>query len=95
MLIEITGVTSGQSPYDVFLCNPDLTSCFYISGNTIIPPSVIIDTQNYFPNEFLLNLKIIDTNGCTFIKTIDCPDGKAFQDDILFIFMDDIRYYFQ
>jgi len=37
MLIEITGVTSSQSPYAVFLCNSDLTSCFYVSGNTSIP----------------------------------------------------------
>ena len=66
MTIEITGTTGGQSPYDIFLCNTGGTSCFYISGNTNIPPSIIIDSDNYFPNEDSLLLRIIDTNGCVF-----------------------------
>jgi|LauGreDrversion4_2_1035121.scaffolds.fasta_scaffold00973_12 hypothetical protein len=72
MIIEITGVTSGQSPYDVFLCNTGGTSCFYISGNTTIPPTIYIDSNNYFPNEDTLMVRIIDSNGCVFEEIKDC-----------------------
>ena len=60
MLIEITGVTSGNSPYDIYLCTWDLSSCFFISGSTTIPPTVTINTDNYFPNNELLQIKIVD-----------------------------------
>ena len=64
MIIDITGVTSGTSPYDVFLCTWDLSSCFFVSGSVAIPPTVQIDSDNFFPNEELLQLKIIDGAGC-------------------------------
>jgi hypothetical protein len=72
MIIQITGVTSGTSPYDVFLCNWDLSSCFYISGYTNIPPTVYIDSDNYFPNLELLQIKIIDGAGCVFVDPQAC-----------------------
>ena len=72
MIIDITGVTSGTSPYDIFLCDWTLTSCFYISGVTNIPPNVYIDSDNYFPNLELLQLKIIDGIGCVFVEPQPC-----------------------
>jgi hypothetical protein len=72
MIIEITGVTSGTSPYDIFLCNWDLTSCFYVSGVTAIPPNVYINSDNYFPNLELLQIKIIDGTGCVFVDPQPC-----------------------
>lgn len=77
MLIEITGVTSGQSPYDIFLCNTGGTSCFFVSGNTFIPPSINIDTQNYFPSEDTLLVRLIDTNGCVYDEIQDCSSGST------------------
>jgi hypothetical protein len=77
MVIEITGVTSGQSPYDIFLCNTGGTSCFFVSGNTNIPPSVIIDSENYFPNEEVLLVRLIDTNGCVYDEIQDCSSGST------------------
>jgi hypothetical protein len=77
MILEITGVTSGQSPYDIFLCNTGGTSCFFISGNTFIPPNVLIDTQNYFPNEETLLLRLIDTNGCVHDEIQNCASGAT------------------
>jgi len=75
MIIEITGVTSGQSPYDIFLCNTGGTSCFFVSGNCSIPPSVIIDSDNYFPSEETLLLRLIDTNGCVHDEIQNCLTG--------------------
>ena len=64
MILDITVVTSGTSPYDIFLCTWDLNNCFFVSGSTSIPPTIQIDSDNFFPNEDLLQLKIIDGNGC-------------------------------
>jgi len=73
MIIYVTGVTSGTSPYDVFLCNTGYTSCFLISGSCQIPPTVVINTNYFFPNYNYLGLKIVDTNGCIFTKNQICP----------------------
>jgi len=94
MIIEITGTTSGQSPYDVFLCDPTNTGCFFVSGNTFIPPNVIIQTENYFPGEQILYIRLLDTNGC--LKSYELVCGqKLFQDGFGFSFMNDSRYVFQ
>ena len=95
MIVQITGSTSGQSPFDVFLCDSTNTSCFYVSGLTYLTPVVIFDTNNYFPNENVLYLKVIDSLGCTFIEKLDCGEGKMYQDGIYVKFMDGVGYYFQ
>jgi hypothetical protein len=95
MIIQITGDTGGVEPYDIFLCDPTNTSCFYVSGLTNIPATVEINTDNYFPDEVVLYIKIIDVNGCTYTKEINCEGQKAFQDFIYFNFMDGVGYYFQ
>ena len=95
MIIQITGDTGGVEPYDIFLCDPTNTSCFYVSGLTSIPATVEINTDNYFPNETVLYIRIIDINGCLYSKEIDCECQKAFQDLIFFNFMDGVGYYFQ
>jgi hypothetical protein len=95
MIVQITGDTGGLEPYDIFLCDPTNTGCFYISGLTNIPATVEINTQNYFPNENFLYLRIVDTNGCVYSTVLDCAGQKAFQDDIYFNFMDGFGYIFQ
>jgi hypothetical protein len=94
MIIEITGVTSGQSPYDIFICDSTNTSCFFVSGNTYIPPSVIINTDDYFPYQQSLYVRIVDTNGCVSNNFIFCGQ-KVYQDSNYFIFMDGNNYIFQ
>ena len=64
MIIEITGVTSGLTPFDVYLCDTGYTSCFLISGSCIIPPTIVINTNLYFPNQNEVGIKLIDSNGC-------------------------------
>lgn len=95
MIVQITGFTSSLPPFDIFLCDPTNTSCFFVSGLTEIPPSIIIDTEDYFPNEIYLYLKIIDINGCIYTSPLDCDIvGKVFQDLFYFKFMDDEKYYY-
>jgi hypothetical protein len=95
MVIQITGDTGGFEPYDIFLCDPTNVACFYISGLTSIPATVVINTESYFPNETFLYLRIVDTNGCIYSTIIDCLGQKSFQDDIYFNFMDGFGYIFQ
>jgi hypothetical protein len=72
MIIQITGVTSGTSPYDVFLCDTGYTSCFLISGSCQIPPTVVVNTDYFFPNYYYVGLKLVDTNGCIFTQNQVC-----------------------
>ncbi len=95
MIVQITGDTGGLEPYDIFLCDPTNTGCFYISGLTYIPATVEFNTQYYFPNETFLYLKIVDTNGCVYLTPLNCNPQKAFQDTIYFNFMDGTNYIFQ
>jgi hypothetical protein len=94
MIVEITGVTSGQAPYDIFICDSTNTSCFFVSGNTSVPPSVVFDTDNFFPYEQTLYVRLIDTNGCVTNNFLVC-NQKIYQDSIPFIFMDGNNYLFQ
>jgi hypothetical protein len=64
MIIDVTGVTSGSSPYLVYLCDWNLSSCFFITGVTSIPPTIQIDSNYYFPGLQLLKVKIFDNDGC-------------------------------
>jgi hypothetical protein len=72
MIIEITGVTNGVGPYDVYLCDWTLNGCFYISGVTNIPPTVTVDSDNYFPGLDQLKVKIVDNGGCVSIINTSC-----------------------
>jgi len=94
MNVEITGVTSGQPPYDIFICDSTNTSCFFVSGNTFIPPIVIFDTDDFFPYEQHLHIRLIDTNGCVYDNILVC-NQKIYQDSFPFIFMDGNNYLFQ
>ncbi len=71
MFIEISGVTNGTGPYDIYLCTWNLLSCFYVSGVTTIPPNIVVNSDNYFPNLELLKLKIVDNYGC--VEIIETP----------------------
>ena len=72
MIIDVTGVTSGSSPYLIYLCDWDLSSCFFITGVTTIPPIVQIDSNYYFPGLQLLKVKIFDRKGCFEIIDVPC-----------------------
>ena len=87
MLITITGITSGSSPYNIYICDSNNTACFYVSGVTSIPPSVVIDTDNFFPNAPAVYLKILDGTLCEKLYLLECGVYNL-QDTNIFIFMD-------
>lgn len=87
MLIEVTGVTSGTSPYNIYICDSNNTACFFITAVTSFNPSVIIDTDNFFPNSPAVYLKILDGGSCEKLYLLECG-VYIFQDGNVFLFMD-------
>lgn len=55
---NITGVT----PYDVYICQPDGSACFFI--NTISTTPYIFDIPEPYNTGLAYMLKIIDTQNC-------------------------------
>jgi len=59
--VTINGIT-GQSPYDVYICQSNGTGCFYISTTSVIP--YVFDIPAPYNNSVAYMLKVIDTNNC-------------------------------
>lgn len=59
--VTISGIT-GQSPYDVYVCQTGGTSCFYIT--TIDTTSYVFDIPEPYNNLSAYMLKLVDGNNC-------------------------------
>jgi hypothetical protein len=57
--VNINSIT-GQSPYDVYLCQTGGTDCFYMTRISNVPYSFKIPTP--YNNSYSYMLKIIDAN---------------------------------
>ena len=55
---NITGVT----PYDIYICQGDGTSCFYMTTISTVP--YIFDIPSPYDSSTQYMLKVIDNNGC-------------------------------
>lgn len=64
--VTINAIT-GQSPYDIYICQPDGTSCFYINTITTLPYSFDIPSPYDLGDEYML--KVIDDNTCVISGT--------------------------
>ena len=60
--VTISGIT-GQSPYDVYICQSNDTGCFYISTITSTP--YVFDIPEPYNSSTSYQLKVIDSNNCT------------------------------
>ena len=68
MVIQVSIYTiTGQSPYDVYICQSGGTNCFYIT--TISSTPYIFDIPAPYNTSSSYMLKIIDTNNCTISGT--------------------------
>jgi hypothetical protein len=91
--ITINSVTSGQSPYNLYVC--DLCNggtCQYIATTSTIPYTFTLPT--IFETYSSYAVKIEDANGCSYCETSG-PSAKQFQDGQYFEFMDGSEYGFQ
>ena len=53
---------SGQTPFDIYVCQVDGTGCFYISTTSVIP--YVFDIPAPYNNSVAYMLKVIDSNNC-------------------------------
>ena len=62
VLVTINAVT-GQSPYDVYICQFNGTGCFYIDTISSVPYTFNIPSPYDTATSYML--KLIDANNCT------------------------------
>jgi len=62
--VFINGVTGGLEPYDVYVCQPNNTSCFYIT--TILDSQIPYEFDIPIPYDVspAYMIKLIDRNEC-------------------------------
>jgi hypothetical protein len=62
--VYINGVSGGTEPYDVFVCQPNNTSCFYMStiNNSDIPYE--FDIPEPYNTSAAYLIKLIDNKNC-------------------------------
>ena len=61
--VTIDGIT-GQTPYDIYICQSDGTACFYVTTTSTIPYIFDIPAPNDTSLSYMLKIK--DGQGCTF-----------------------------
>ena len=89
--ITINSVTSGTSPYDIWVCDTCYGTCQYIDTTSTIPYTFTLPAIYETYSSYVV--KIIDDNGCVY-----CDNEifyKQFQNSDLFEFMDGVPYEFQ
>jgi hypothetical protein len=76
MAIQVTiSSITGQSPYDIYICQTGGTSCFYMTTIGSVP--YIFDIPAPYNTSEAYMLKVIDNNGCTITgvePVTTCPD---------------------
>ncbi len=62
--VNISGVTGGVEPYDVYVCQPNNTSCFYISTISDDQLPYEFDIPSPYDSSPAYLIKLVDTNEC-------------------------------
>jgi hypothetical protein len=65
--VVINGL-SGQSPFNVYLCDNPTTSCIYI--NTITGGTFNFEIPDIFNGQTSFNLRITTNNGCEIFQNL-------------------------
>ena len=59
--VTISSIT-GQSPYDIYICQSDGSGCFYVTTITTIP--YVFDIPAPYDTSSSYMLKVVDANNC-------------------------------
>ena len=90
--ITINSITSGTSPYDVWICNSCSGTCVYVATTNTIPYSFTLPTvYETYPTYVV---KIIDSNNCVYCE-VASTTYKQFEDGEYFEFQDGEEYQFE
>ena len=90
-IVTINSVTSGTSPYDVWVCDTCFGTCQYIDTTSTIPFTFTL--PEIFETYITFVVKVIDANDC--VTCFEYTEYKQYEDEIFFEFMDDIPFDFQ
>ena len=70
MAVQVTiDSITGQTPYDIYICQSDGTACFYVTTTSTIPYVFDIPAPNDTSLSYMLKIK--DAEGCTFNAVAD------------------------
>ena len=69
-VIQINSV-SGTPPYDVYVCDPTITYCYFVSDDVSVFP-LLIDLPIQLIGINSVVVKMIDSNGCEIFYNIAC-----------------------
>lgn len=70
MIIQVTiNNITGQTPYDVYVCDSGTTTCIYV--DTINSTPYTFDVPQAFSNLNSYAVKIVDNNNCLIIKNFN------------------------
>lgn len=89
--VTINSITSGTSPYDIWVCDTCYGTCQYIDTTSTLPYSFIL--PSVFETYATYVVKIIDDNKCVYCDSFS--HYKQYEDETIFEFMDGIPYEFQ
>jgi hypothetical protein len=59
--VTISSIT-GQSPYDIYICQSDGSGCFYVTTITTIP--YVFDIPAPYDTSSSYMLRVVDANNC-------------------------------
>lgn len=89
--ITINSITSGSSPFNLWVCDTCFGTCQYIDTISTTPHSFTLPTSFETYESFVV--KLIDSNGCVYCETETIY--KQFEDGSIFKFMDGLPYEFE
>lgn len=95
-IVQINSI-SGNSPYDIYVCDITLTYCYLVSGSTTIITPYQFIVPPPLDNVTSLILKIVDSLGCERFVLLSCGVyyGKQFEDFEVFLFQNFDIYLFE
>jgi len=64
MAVQVTiNSITGQSPYDIYICQSNGSGCFYVTTITTTP--YVFDIPSPYDTSSSYMLKVVDDNNCT------------------------------
>ena len=93
-IVTITSI-SGNSPFDIYVCDQTISYCYYVQQIVSGPYSFDVPSPLESANPIVL--KIIDSSLCESIYPLECQTiyGKEFEDFPIFLFQDASIYLYQ
>jgi hypothetical protein len=66
MAVQVTiNSITGQSPYDIYICQSNGSGCFYVTTITTTP--YVFDIPSPYDTSSSYMLKVVDDDGCTIV----------------------------